>query len=86
MAAQTMSIVRIAELETVPVDIVTGKDTLWGVLEVGDKVYKFGLKGILEHLDAKDPRVTELKEKVDKLEKIVNDMMLCIDENVVIAE
>lgn len=85
MPVFNMNIVRIAELEAIPVTILRDKNNLlWGVLEAEDKVYKFDLREILALLDARDPRCDDLLVRMAKLEKAYSSLVLGMDENVVI--
>lgn len=79
------NIVRIAELEAIPSDLLKDpRNNLWGVLEAGDVVYKFDLREVLKQLDGKDPRVDALLERLNKLEELAKDIMYGTDENVVL--
>lgn len=81
----TVNIIRIGELETLPTSLIIDKNRdLWGIIEVDDKVYKFNLKLVLPLLDGKDPRVPDILDRLNKLEKFRDKLLLGIDENEVI--
>lgn len=82
---QGLSIVRIEELDTCPVEVLRDKlKNPWGLVEVEGKVYKYNIRDAAAGLDGNDPRVPALLNRVEELERAVAKLILGIDENEVI--
>ena len=87
MAGELQRIVLIEELDTCTSDIyLDPTKTLWGIVEVEGKTYKFNLRDYVAQADCNDPRVTALKKQVDDLTASLKSILAGLDENTVIEE
>ena len=87
MAGELQRIVLIEELDTCTPDVyLDPAKTLWGIVEVEGKTYKFNLRDYVARADCNDPRVTALKKQVDDLTSSLKSILAGLDENTVIEE